>query len=72
MAFTPADSEISRAKVWGVLIHELFSKIEVAEDVEWVIEDAFVAGKIDLKGKKIFKKILLNVVEHPELKRFLQ
>ena len=70
LAFTPADSEISRAKVWGVLIHELFSKIEVAEDVEWVIEDAFVAGKIDLKGKKIFKKILLNVVEHPELKRF--
>ena len=70
LAFTPNDFKTNAAEAWGILIHELLSKIEIAEDVDWVIEDASGLGKIELKDKKIFKKILRNIVDHPELKSF--
>tara|TARA_B100000767_G_C19777545_1_gene543592 strand:+ start:759 stop:3887 length:3129 start_codon:yes stop_codon:yes gene_type:complete len=70
LAFNPKDFETNQTRVWGILIHELLSKIEIAEDVDWIIEDAFKLGKIELKDKKIFKKILKNIVEHPKLKSF--
>ena len=70
LAFSQNNFETNAAKLWGILIHELLSKIEIAEDVDWVIEDAYTLGKIESKDKKIFQNILRKIVKHPKLESF--
>jgi len=69
-AYSQPGSKRNSPKVQGILIHELLAKIEIATDVDWVLEEACALGKIDLNTTETFKQMLTNVVDHPVLKPF--
>jgi ATP-dependent exoDNAse (exonuclease V) beta subunit len=55
---------------YGLLVHEMMSKIYVSEDVEKVI-DAYVAkGELNIEGRNDMLKLLNNIVLHPLLEKY--
>ena len=69
-AYSHPESKRNAPKVQGILIHELLAKIEIASDIDWVLEEACALGKIDLNATETFKQMLTEVVDHPLLKSF--
>ena len=69
-AYSQPESKRNSPKVQGILIHELLAKIEIATDVDWVLEEACALGKIDLNTTETFKQMLTDVLDHPVLKPF--
>ena len=69
-AYSQPESKRNSPKVQGILIHELLAKIEIASDIDWVLEEACALGKIDLNTTETFKQMLTDVVDHPVLKPF--
>ena len=55
-AYSHPESKRNAPKVQGILIHELLAKIEIASDVDWVLEEACALGKIDLNATETFKR----------------
>ncbi|MBQ4819848.1 UvrD-helicase domain-containing protein [Aquimarina sp. MMG016] len=51
----------------GNLIHDLLSLIYTHNDINKVIADAYLEGRILLQDKEILYKELTKVIEHPEL-----
>ena len=66
------ESKQNSPKVQGILIHELLAKIEIATDVDWVLEEACALGKIDLNTTETFKQMLTDLLDHPVLKPFFR
>jgi len=71
-AYSQPESKQNSPKVQGILIHELLAKIEMATDVDWVLEEACALGKIDLNTTETFKQMLTDLVDHPVLKPFFR
>jgi ATP-dependent exoDNAse (exonuclease V) beta subunit len=69
-AYSQPESKRNSPKVQGILIHELLAKIEIASDIDWVLEEACALGKIDLNTTETLKQMLTDVVDHPLLKPF--
>ncbi|MDB4608705.1 UvrD-helicase domain-containing protein [Flavobacteriaceae bacterium] len=66
-SYAPEEVKQNSPKLWGILIHDLLSKIESSEDIDWVLKEASIQGKI--KNEKIdsIREIILNVINHTEL-----
>jgi ATP-dependent exoDNAse (exonuclease V) beta subunit len=71
-AYSQPESKQNSPKVQGILIHELLAKIEIATDIDWVLEEACALGKIDLNTTETFKQMLTDLVDHPVLKPFFR
>lgn len=69
-AYSHPESKRNAPKVQGILIHELLAKIEIASDVDWVLEEACALGKIDLNATETLRQMLTEVVNHPLLESF--
>ena len=61
-SYEPDEVKQNSPKLWGILIHDLLSKIESSEDIDWVLKEASIQGKI--KNEKIdsIREIILNVI----------
>ena len=54
----------------GNLIHDLMSKVYIADDIAEVTEEAYIRGEITISEKEILKQELKSVVTHPELAKY--
>ncbi|MEW7277600.1 UvrD-helicase domain-containing protein [Aquimarina sp. 2201CG1-2-11] len=61
------DTEQQYAIEKGNLIHELMASVYVHDDIQTVLDEAYLMGKITFPEKEILHKELIKVVEHPEL-----
>ena len=64
------ESKINLSKVWGILIHDLLAKLETAEDLDWIIDEAYVLGRINQYNIYLVKEILTNILKHSALSSF--
>lgn len=64
------DSKQEMAIEKGQLIHDLFARINRAEDLEEVMRNAGEDGWFTSEGGVALKKTILKVLEHPELKKY--
>ncbi|WP_139957360.1 UvrD-helicase domain-containing protein [Flavicella sediminum] len=55
---------------YGLLVHEILSKIKTVEDVNRVVYGYLSAGKIKAENEFEIKSLLLKVVTHPELQDY--
>lgn len=56
------------ARDFGILIHDLLSKIRSADQLDWVIALAVQAGQITEEKASEVRQILIEVIDHPALK----
>ena len=54
----------------GILIHDLMGEVDTKEEIDSVIENALALGRISRTEKARYTNLLLNVVNHPELKEY--
>ena len=59
-----------KARQEGILIHWLLSKIKTKADVEEAFKDGIIQGIISAHQELILKKLVLEVIEHPQLREF--
>ena len=52
---------------YGTLMHEIISKVHLAEDVEKALQEAYFAGKISIPERKFFTQKINNIVENKEI-----
>ncbi len=67
----PEDVRASQ-KTKGILIHELLSQIETANDIEWALERASVQGKLDANYRASLHETFNSVINHPKLKNYFE
>ncbi len=56
----------------GILIHDLIGEVNHEEEVNSVIENALVLGRISQPEKVHYTKLLLTLVNHPDLKAYFE
>ncbi len=66
------DTEQEKAIQYGNLIHEILSKIKTINDVENTLQEYVLEGLLDRDKELEVKKSILQVVNHPKLKRFFE
>ena len=54
----------------GILIHDLLGEVDHQEEIVSVIENALALGRISRSEKARYTNLLLNVVNHPELRGY--
>ena len=54
----------------GILIHDLLGEVDHQEEIGSVIENALALGRISRSEKARYTNLLLNIVNHPELKGY--
>ena len=54
----------------GILIHDLLGEVDHQEEIGSVIENALALGRISRSEKARYTNLLLNVVNHPDLKGY--
>ena len=54
----------------GILIHDLLGEVDHQEEIGSVIENALALGRISRSEKARYTNLLLNVVNHPELRGY--
>ena len=64
------DSKQEEAIEKGNLIHNIMSKIQTKEDVEYVINEFIEASKITKNQSQAIKSLVLQIVNHPLLTNF--
>lgn len=64
------DSKQQEAIEKGEITHEILARINKAKDLPKAMEWAVNTGMIKKSSKKEIEEIILNVIEHPELKQF--
>lgn len=62
--------EDARNLEWGNLVHDILSKIETAADLDKAIGDEVVQGNISDQKASELKRLMLNMLETPEIKPF--
>ncbi len=55
---------------YGVIIHEMMSKIITFNDVDKVLNEYLLSGMISSSVKKEYKKVLEAIVRHDQLKKY--
>jgi ATP-dependent exoDNAse (exonuclease V) beta subunit len=66
------DDEIQDSITYGNLIHELLANIKTRDDIDEIIETYIIRGIIANTQADDIKKILTNVIRHPELENYYQ
>lgn len=66
------NSRQEKALERGRLVHELFSRIDTADDIDEVMEEAIEEGLLTYDEQEEIEVILQEVVNHPELKELYQ
>ncbi len=66
------DTNQENAIEYGNLIHEILSKITLADDVESVLQQYIFEGILSSKEAEIIKKKVFEVVRHPLLKGYFE
>ncbi len=64
------ETEQGKAIEYGNLVHEMLSKVKSKEDVEKVIHQYLHQGYLNSENSKKFKKMLLEIVNHPTLQTY--
>lgn len=64
------NTEQGKAIDYGVLLHEMFAKINSVDDVEAVVNQYHQQGLLDDLNHKYIKERILEVVHHPQLKKY--
>ena len=54
----------------GNLIHDIISKIKTEADINFVLNDAYTNGLIDLEQKNILATTINSIVDHPRLRDY--
>lgn len=60
------------SRSYGKLIHKILSEIETIEDVSHVITTLTSSGLLDDNNIKIIEDTIINIVSHPDLKKYFQ
>lgn len=58
------------AKEYGIVLHQLLSKIKSEEEIVRCVEDAVLKGLILTEDKNVWKEKIRSVVTHPQLKKY--
>ncbi len=66
------DTQQEKAIERGNLVHLVLSKIKTIQDLDFAIDDLLVSGDIAKENTKALKSLVLNVIEHPELRLYFQ
>ena len=66
------DDEIQDSITYGNLIHELLANIKIRDDIDGTIETYIIRGIIANTQAQNIKKMLIKVIEHPELENYYQ
>jgi ATP-dependent exoDNAse (exonuclease V) beta subunit len=66
------DDEIQDSITYGNLIHELLANIKTRDDIDESIETYIIRGLIANTQAQEIKKMLTNVINHPELENYYQ
>ena len=61
------DSGQEEAIEKGNLIHNIMSKINIKEDVDFAINDFLEASTVNQEQSDLLKKIIFEIIEHPKL-----
>ncbi|WP_299015752.1 UvrD-helicase domain-containing protein [uncultured Polaribacter sp.] len=64
------NTEQGKAIDFGNLLHEIFAKIRVAKDAAFVVTNFYNQGFIEKEDLEFIKRIVLAVVNHPQLKKY--
>lgn len=64
------ETEQGKAIEYGNLVHEMLSKVTSKEDVQKVIQQYLQQGFLNSENVEKFKKMLLEIVNHPKLKMY--
>ncbi|NNL15132.1 MAG: UvrD-helicase domain-containing protein [Flavobacteriaceae bacterium] len=64
------DTSQKKAIERGNLIHLIMSNIKTGKDIEFILNDFKSSGIIDKEQQEEFRKIITNIVEHPQLKDY--
>lgn len=64
------DSRQEKALERGRLVHELFARVNTADDIDAVLEEAIGEGLLTYDQQKEIATVLQEVVHHPQLKDF--
>jgi ATP-dependent exoDNAse (exonuclease V) beta subunit len=64
------ETEQGKAIEYGNLVHEMLSKVTSKEDVHKVIQQYLQQGFLNSENVEKFKKMLLEIVNHPKLKMY--
>ena len=59
-----------KVRLEGILIHDLLGEVDHKEEIGSVIENALALGRISRSEKARYTNLLLNIVNHPELKGY--
>ena len=62
-----SSKELEQARHFGIKIHELISKIDYADELETVMEDAYFQGEITAEEKKQFLQLFDQLVHSSSL-----
>ena len=66
------EKQVENNRQEGILIHDLMSEVNHEEEVNSVIENALVLGRISQPEKVHYTKLLLTLVNHPDLKAYFE
>ena len=58
------------AAVFGTLIHEILALIKTEDDINTTLDTYFKSGEISQQDVNTYKKMLLQVVNHPQVKPY--
>ena len=64
------ETKQGKAIDYGNLIHKMMSYVLTEKDVETVLQDAVNRGDVSKSEMEPLQKMIYNIVQHPELKRY--
>jgi ATP-dependent exoDNAse (exonuclease V) beta subunit len=66
------DTEKGKSILYGNLIHDLLAHIKTADDIDEILKKYIDIGNLKMEEKESIKKVLLAVVNHPELSHYFK
>jgi ATP-dependent exoDNAse (exonuclease V) beta subunit len=64
------NEEMKDAAEFGTLLHDILAQIKTADDINTVLDSYFKTGKITALDVTNYQKLILQIVNHPQLKDY--
>ena len=64
------ETETGESILYGNLIHDLLAQIKTADDIDEILKKYVDIGNLKIEENESIKKVLLAVVNHPELSQY--
>ncbi|MGB5361819.1 MAG: 3'-5' exonuclease, partial [Aureibaculum sp.] len=66
------ETETGESILYGNLIHDLLAQIKTADDIDEILKKYVDIGNLKIEENESIKKVLLAVVNHPELSQYFK